>query len=317
MLIAFAISIPAPQIEIRKAAGGSSSDVTNLVISATQNLAAVTQPTNNILTQITTGTRPLLEPFAIIDGLPYYPTNPWVCLVDDEFIGDVTSASAGAISSGPWISSAGPAGTQFRRAPITSISNALGYLSIQITNSGGFVQYIMSSSFGNSGIILTNYEIIIVGRMQVSSTNTSGEVRTLRMGFSDTGSLASGEAANGAYIMINTNVNTNNFVLHTSRASASSFLYADTHSANSYSQGMWTTFGLRFNGNTNYFAFVGSTYTNLTTIATNASVVNIPGFNAIMSPYIGFSCIASVGNVNRTNYFDRVKIMGRPLQVNF
>lgn len=263
---------------------------------------------------VTESSRPLLDAFCAIDGAAYYPTNPWVHLVDEGFNGNQSSTTGSSIGKEGWVTSGTGTGTLDKRLS-NAMTNAFEFLSLQSTGSTASWTYLLGGSAVPGGIQLTNWEFIMWARVAVNNTNTSGEIRQMRVGFCDSGTLQASEASNGAYVLMNTNLNTNTFVLVTASGGARTITYQDAHSANAFSPMTWVNAGLHLDSTgTNFTLIVGSNPTNFTAVATNSG--NCPG-STYVGPFLNVANLTAVGNVLRTNYCDSFHVWGRPLSGNW
>lgn len=270
------------------------------------------QPGSSILTNVANGTLPTVPPFVVIDNVAFYPTNPWKNIVSEEWMGDTSTGNIAQNGTHAWTSGTAGTGTQFRRNPIDGV-DALGFLSIQITNAAAVQASLGGSSGTPNGFALTNYEYIVWARIALTTTNTTGEIRTSRVGFSNSGAFVT-DTGTGNYVMINTNLNTNSFVMVTANSGGRTFTYS-SHPSNSWTALTFFNVGFRLDSTgTNYTMIVGSSYTNMTSVATNN--LNAPG-SLLCGPFFQAACIGSVGNIARTNYCDRFSVWVRPITANF
>jgi hypothetical protein len=284
-----------------------------LTSSATNTLAAnsrseLNSASNSILTQVSSAVG--ISPFVVIDNTPYYPTNPWNHIVSEEWQGDVTSGSLPLGSTHAW-GFVNSGNTFFRVAPLTE-SGAFSYLSLVTTNSGTAVTYFLSGTTTPGFLLATNVEIIFTARIRIGLTNTSAEVQKCIVGL--VSSVSANEPANGIYITVNTNVNTNTFVACTARASSRTFNY-NTHASNTWSPFTWVNVGFRLDQNgTNAVFFAGPSLTNLTAFATNQA--SIPD-SVLTGPAFTVHRITDTTHALRmTNYCDNVHIWIRNLSAN-
>jgi len=196
-------------------------------------------------------------------------------------------------------------------APIIE-SNAWSYVSIVTTqSSSGRLLQTPNSAGAGVGIVLTNADYLFEARIRMNSTNLSGDVATTRVGLTDL-PLGTGEAGNGVYIMNNTNVNTNIFVLVTALSGTRTFTYTPGVAANTYDNQTWASVMIYVPspGNTAY-GFVGPDRFRMTSFATNTA--NLPGTTAQLGAVFQADRIASTSGTNfRTNYCDRVRVWVRP-----
>ena len=140
----------------------------------------------------------------------------------------------------------------------------------------------------------------------MGQTNVSGDVSTLRLGLGRNDGVA--EPAFGAFVMINTNVNTNTLVCVTSINNARTF----TYTTYTWTPMLWFNVAIYFDtSGTNAIFYAGSNATNMTAIATNT--VNLPGAAlSNVNPWINTWRIASSGGlVRQTNYVDYYKFWAR------
>lgn len=233
----------------------------------------------------------------------------WIDMANEEWMSRPTS-TAGVIGALAWHQIATGTLPGFQN-PFPE-SNAWSYISMNTTQStSGRLVLVPEGGGVPVGFALTNADYLAEFRVRLNSTNLSGDVCTSRIGLTDL-NLGTGEAANGVYVMNNTNVNTNIWLLVTARGGSRTFTYSPSIPANTYGNMTWHTIMIYVPapGNTAY-AFIGPDRYRMTSFATNTTT--LPGDTTQVGLTFQTDRIASTsGTNNRTNYNDRVRLWVRP-----
>lgn len=248
--------------------------------------------------------------FAATNFGAIYDQGDWEQVINEEWVAQPTSTT-GNVGAHHWNRvTAGTLPTSLV-APIVD-SNAWAYISMVTTQSASG-QVLQSPNAGGVpvGFTLTNADFYLETRLKLNTTNLTSDVATTRVGLSD---LATGtsEAANGCWVMHNTNVNTNIFLAVSGRGGARTFTYSPGVPANTYGNSTWHTIGIYLTdgGRTAYY-FVGPNRYRLTSFATNTA--NFPGDTTTVGAFVQSDRVSSTGGLNfRTNNCDYIKLWVRP-----
>lgn len=236
-----------------------------------------------------------------------YNFGDWDQLMNEEWIANPVSV-VGAIGNHPWTTATTGTLPVALANPFIE-SNTWSHISMVTTQttSGRILACPSVGAATPTGFVFTNCEYFFEARVRMNSTNLTGDVSTTRIGMSDS-VAANGDPATGIYIMNNTNVNTNTFILVTARNSVRTYNYS---TLGTYGNMTWQTIGFYFDRTgTNVVAFVGPDRFRFTSFATNNAT--LPGDFALVGCTIQNDRMASTGGLNfRTNYCDSIKLWVR------